>query len=134
MLTINISAFLTFLRFPKARAMRIKWEIALRRDGFAASDRTLLCSDHFRSEDFYTFYSLMPSLCIFYIVLCKSMVASCLQCAYCKQFSANLWWHHAFSVHIVYSSLQTYGGIMPSVCLEQPQRLHILYSYFIIFV
>ncbi|CAL8282354.1 unnamed protein product [Arctogadus glacialis] len=32
--------------------MRIKWEIALRRDGFAASDRTLLCSDHFRSEDF----------------------------------------------------------------------------------
>ena len=32
--------------------MRIKWEIALRRDGFAASDRTLLCSGHFRSENF----------------------------------------------------------------------------------
>ena len=32
--------------------MRIKWEIALRSDGFAASDRTLLWSDHFRSEDF----------------------------------------------------------------------------------
>ena len=31
--------------------------------------------------------------------------------------SLNLWWHHAFSVHIVNSSLQTYGGIMPSVCI-----------------
>uniref|UniRef100_A0A8C1VZ18 THAP-type domain-containing protein n=1 Tax=Cyprinus carpio TaxID=7962 RepID=A0A8C1VZ18_CYPCA len=27
-------------------------ELALRRDGFVASDRTLLCSEHFRSEDF----------------------------------------------------------------------------------
>ena len=40
----------------------------------------------------------------------------------------------AISVHIVYISLQTYVGIMPSVCLEQPQRLHILYSYSIVFV
>ncbi|XP_059366130.1 THAP domain-containing protein 6-like [Carassius carassius] len=32
--------------------MRRQWELALRRDGFVASDRTLLCSEHFRSEDF----------------------------------------------------------------------------------
>ncbi|XP_035857017.1 THAP domain-containing protein 6-like [Sander lucioperca] len=32
--------------------MRRQWELALRRDGFVVSDRTLLCSEHFKSEDF----------------------------------------------------------------------------------
>ncbi|KAF4115660.1 hypothetical protein G5714_003149 [Onychostoma macrolepis] len=32
--------------------IRRQWELALRRDGFVASKRTLLCSEHFRSEDF----------------------------------------------------------------------------------
>ena len=30
-----------------------------------------------------TYGGIMPSVCILYIVLCKPMVASCLQCAYC---------------------------------------------------
>uniref|UniRef100_A0A8C9XEW3 THAP-type domain-containing protein n=1 Tax=Sander lucioperca TaxID=283035 RepID=A0A8C9XEW3_SANLU len=41
-----------FLRFPKTGKMRRQWELALRRDGFVVSDRTLLCSEHFKSEDF----------------------------------------------------------------------------------
>ncbi|KAK0144600.1 DNA transposase THAP9 [Merluccius polli] len=43
---------ITFHRFPKNGERRRKWEVALRRDGFAASDTSLLCSEHFRSEDF----------------------------------------------------------------------------------
>uniref|UniRef100_A0A8C9XBU1 THAP-type domain-containing protein n=1 Tax=Sander lucioperca TaxID=283035 RepID=A0A8C9XBU1_SANLU len=43
---------ITFHLFPKTEKMRRQWELALRRDGFVASDRTLLCSEHFRSEDF----------------------------------------------------------------------------------
>ncbi|KAM6964775.1 THAP domain-containing protein 6-like [Tautogolabrus adspersus] len=43
---------ITFHKFPKTGERRRMWELALRRDGFAASDRTVLCSDHFRSEDF----------------------------------------------------------------------------------
>uniref|UniRef100_A0A3Q2NS27 THAP-type domain-containing protein n=1 Tax=Fundulus heteroclitus TaxID=8078 RepID=A0A3Q2NS27_FUNHE len=39
-------------RFPKNGKMRRLWELALRRDGFVANGRTLLCSEHFRSEDF----------------------------------------------------------------------------------
>ncbi|KAK0132535.1 THAP domain-containing protein 6 [Merluccius polli] len=43
---------ITFHQFPKNGERRKKWEVALRRDGFAASNRSLLCSEHFRSEDF----------------------------------------------------------------------------------
>ncbi|XP_039641835.1 THAP domain-containing protein 6-like isoform X2 [Perca fluviatilis] len=43
---------ITFHLFPKTEKMRRQWELALRRDGFVASDRTPLCSEHFRSEDF----------------------------------------------------------------------------------
>uniref|UniRef100_A0A3P9ANN1 THAP-type domain-containing protein n=1 Tax=Esox lucius TaxID=8010 RepID=A0A3P9ANN1_ESOLU len=42
----------TFHLFPKTGKIRRQWELALRRDGFVASDRTPLCSEHFRSEDF----------------------------------------------------------------------------------
>ncbi|CAB1448488.1 unnamed protein product [Pleuronectes platessa] len=40
---------ITFHPFPKTRERRRTWEVALRRDGFVASDRTLLCGEHFRS-------------------------------------------------------------------------------------
>ncbi|XP_053288460.1 THAP domain-containing protein 2 isoform X2 [Pleuronectes platessa] len=43
---------ITFHLFPKTGERRRMWEAALRRDCFAASDRTLLCSEHFRREDF----------------------------------------------------------------------------------
>ncbi|KAJ8012371.1 hypothetical protein DPEC_G00042010 [Dallia pectoralis] len=35
---------ITFHRFPKTGEMRRQWELALRRDGFVAADRTLLCT------------------------------------------------------------------------------------------
>lgn len=47
-----MGTFLTFLRFPKTGERRRKWELALRREGFVATNRTLLCSEHFISEDF----------------------------------------------------------------------------------
>ncbi|KAL2091657.1 hypothetical protein ACEWY4_013920 [Coilia grayii] len=43
---------ITFHQFPKCRERRRRWEIALRRKGFVASDRALICSAHFRDEDF----------------------------------------------------------------------------------
>ncbi|KAI2666728.1 THAP domain-containing protein 6 [Labeo rohita] len=43
---------ITFHLFPKSRERTGKWEVALRRDGFAATDRTLICSEHFKTEDF----------------------------------------------------------------------------------
>ncbi|KAF4119104.1 hypothetical protein G5714_001155 [Onychostoma macrolepis] len=43
---------ITFHLFPKTGQIRKQWELALRRDGFVASKRTLLCNEHFRSEDF----------------------------------------------------------------------------------
>uniref|UniRef100_A0A8C9Z813 THAP-type domain-containing protein n=1 Tax=Sander lucioperca TaxID=283035 RepID=A0A8C9Z813_SANLU len=43
---------ITFHLFPKTGKMRRQWELALRRDSFVVSDRTLLCSEHFKSEDF----------------------------------------------------------------------------------
>ncbi|XP_061895830.1 THAP domain-containing protein 6-like [Entelurus aequoreus] len=43
---------ITFHRFPKTGERKRQWELALRRDGFVASGRTVLCSEHFRSEDF----------------------------------------------------------------------------------
>ena len=43
-----------------------------------------------------TYGCFRPSVFILYIVLCKPI-----QCTYCIQSSANLWWHQAFSVHIV---------------------------------
>lgn len=50
--SVENNEFFVFLRFPKNRERRRQWEVALRREGFVASDRTLLCSQHFRSEDF----------------------------------------------------------------------------------
>ncbi|KAG1947263.1 THAP domain-containing protein [Pimephales promelas] len=38
-------------RFPKLKALRKQWEIALRWEGFSASDSSVLCSEHFREQD-----------------------------------------------------------------------------------
>ncbi|KAG5269379.1 hypothetical protein AALO_G00201340 [Alosa alosa] len=38
--------------FPKIGERRRKWEVVLRTDSFAATDRTLICSEHFKTEDF----------------------------------------------------------------------------------
>ncbi|KAL6095392.1 uncharacterized protein ACO6RY_16598 [Pungitius sinensis] len=43
---------ITFHLFPKSGERRRRWEVSLRRDGFSASRRTMLCSQHFRPEDF----------------------------------------------------------------------------------
>ncbi|XP_061119422.1 THAP domain-containing protein 6-like [Conger conger] len=43
---------ITFHRFPKQRELRRQWEIAVRREGFSASESSVLCSEHFKPEDF----------------------------------------------------------------------------------
>ncbi|XP_049588496.1 THAP domain-containing protein 2 [Syngnathus scovelli] len=43
---------ITFHKFPKSKERRRQWELAVRRNGFVANDRSLLCSEHFRDEDF----------------------------------------------------------------------------------
>ncbi|XP_022062462.2 THAP domain-containing protein 6-like [Acanthochromis polyacanthus] len=43
---------ITFHKFPKDKAMRKKWEVALRREGFTASDSSVLCCGHFKQGDF----------------------------------------------------------------------------------
>uniref|UniRef100_A0A3B3V942 Si:ch73-130a3.4 n=1 Tax=Poecilia latipinna TaxID=48699 RepID=A0A3B3V942_9TELE len=43
---------ITFHRFPKDSHLRKRWETALRRKGFSASLSSMLCSEHFRPEDF----------------------------------------------------------------------------------
>ncbi|XP_030250826.1 THAP domain-containing protein 6-like isoform X2 [Sparus aurata] len=43
---------ITFHRFPKDEELRKQWEVALRREGFCASQSSMLCSEHFRREDF----------------------------------------------------------------------------------
>ncbi|XP_077409833.1 2-oxo-4-hydroxy-4-carboxy-5-ureidoimidazoline decarboxylase isoform X2 [Vanacampus margaritifer] len=43
---------ITFHRFPKDRVLRRRWEKAVRRGGFNSNTSTMLCSEHFRPEDF----------------------------------------------------------------------------------
>ncbi|XP_028266090.1 THAP domain-containing protein 2-like [Parambassis ranga] len=43
---------ITFHRFPKDRNLRKRWEAAVRREGFSAGSSSMLCSEHFRPEDF----------------------------------------------------------------------------------
>ncbi|KAM9859031.1 THAP domain-containing protein 6-like [Aulostomus maculatus] len=43
---------ITFHRFPKKKELRRQWEVALRRKGFSASKCSVLCSQHFKLEDF----------------------------------------------------------------------------------
>lgn len=44
--------FLTFCRFPKNSHLKRQWELAVKRKGFVAAERSLLCSEHFKPEDF----------------------------------------------------------------------------------
>ncbi|XP_077467937.1 THAP domain-containing protein 6-like isoform X2 [Stigmatopora argus] len=43
---------ITFHGFPKERRIRRQWEAALRRKKFVASDHSVVCSAHFKPEDF----------------------------------------------------------------------------------
>uniref|UniRef100_A0A3Q2UEV3 THAP-type domain-containing protein n=1 Tax=Fundulus heteroclitus TaxID=8078 RepID=A0A3Q2UEV3_FUNHE len=45
------SAGISF-HFPKDKALRKQWETAMRREGFSTSPSSMLCSEHFRAEDF----------------------------------------------------------------------------------
>ncbi|KAI9545274.1 hypothetical protein NQZ68_037144 [Dissostichus eleginoides] len=38
--------------FPKDKDMRKKWEVALRREGFTASESSVICSEHFKQDEF----------------------------------------------------------------------------------
>ncbi|XP_067281754.1 THAP domain-containing protein 6 [Pseudorasbora parva] len=42
---------ITFHKFPKGKALRRQWEIALKWEGFSASNSSVLCSEHFREQD-----------------------------------------------------------------------------------
>ncbi|CAH2314952.1 THAP domain-containing 6-like [Pelobates cultripes] len=48
----NRARGITFHKFPKDKDVRKKWEVALRREGFTASDSSVLCSQHFKQGDF----------------------------------------------------------------------------------
>ncbi|XP_062290182.1 THAP domain-containing protein 6-like [Scomber scombrus] len=47
----NRARGITFHKFPKDRDVRKKWDVALRREGFTASDSSVLCSEHFKQDD-----------------------------------------------------------------------------------
>uniref|UniRef100_A0A3Q3IUG1 THAP-type domain-containing protein n=1 Tax=Monopterus albus TaxID=43700 RepID=A0A3Q3IUG1_MONAL len=43
---------ITFHRFPKDHVKRQTWTLALRRRDFVPNDRSVVCSSHFKAEDF----------------------------------------------------------------------------------
>ncbi|XP_048031120.1 THAP domain-containing protein 6-like [Megalobrama amblycephala] len=49
---VNRSRGITFHRFPRDKELRRQWEVAIRREGFSASEFSVLCSEHFKPEDF----------------------------------------------------------------------------------
>ncbi|XP_024921290.1 THAP domain-containing protein 6-like isoform X2 [Cynoglossus semilaevis] len=48
----NRARGITFHKFPKDKEMRRKWEISLQREEFTASNTSVLCSEHFKQDDF----------------------------------------------------------------------------------
>ncbi|XP_059912266.1 THAP domain-containing protein 6-like [Gadus macrocephalus] len=48
----NRNRGITFHKFPKDKDVRKKWEVALRRERFTASDYSVVCSQHFKQADF----------------------------------------------------------------------------------
>ena len=50
--SLSLATFLTFLRFPKDGSIKRQWELAVKRKGFVATERSLLCSEHFKPDDF----------------------------------------------------------------------------------
>ncbi|KAM4549427.1 THAP domain-containing protein 6-like isoform 2-T2 [Odontesthes bonariensis] len=43
---------ITFHKFPSDAGLRRQWEVAIRREGFVATQSSKLCSEHFKPEDF----------------------------------------------------------------------------------
>ncbi|XP_053191204.1 THAP domain-containing protein 6-like [Scomber japonicus] len=43
---------ITFHRFPKDAEQRKQWQTAVRREEFSAGSSSMLCSEHFRADDF----------------------------------------------------------------------------------
>ncbi|XP_037553755.1 THAP domain-containing protein 6-like [Nematolebias whitei] len=43
---------ITFHKFPSNTELRRQWEVAIRREGFVATEASKLCSEHFKPEDF----------------------------------------------------------------------------------
>ncbi|XP_037604677.1 THAP domain-containing protein 6 isoform X2 [Sebastes umbrosus] len=51
--TIQTKALgITFHKFPKAKELRLQWDTAVRREGFFTKKYAVVCSEHFRLEDF----------------------------------------------------------------------------------
>lgn len=48
---LMLAGFSHTWRFPKKKASRRQWDIATRRKGFSAGDCSVLCSEHFRTQD-----------------------------------------------------------------------------------
>ncbi|XP_047432296.1 THAP domain-containing protein 2-like [Mugil cephalus] len=48
----NKTRGITFHKFPKDVELRRKWDIAVRRHRFTSSKSSVLCSEHFKAEDF----------------------------------------------------------------------------------
>ncbi|XP_051755494.1 THAP domain-containing protein 2-like [Ctenopharyngodon idella] len=51
-ITTNTHILLTYLRFPKDKELRRQWEVVIRREGSSSSKFSVLCSGHFKPEDF----------------------------------------------------------------------------------
>ncbi|KAK5926782.1 hypothetical protein CgunFtcFv8_022326 [Champsocephalus gunnari] len=47
---------ITFHKFPKDKDMRKKWEVALRREGFTASESSVICSEHSGKGQDYVYF------------------------------------------------------------------------------
>ncbi|XP_051810617.1 THAP domain-containing protein 6-like [Acanthochromis polyacanthus] len=56
----NRARGITFHQLPKDKDVRKKWEVALRREGFTASDSSLLCCFHFKQGDFDRTGQIVP--------------------------------------------------------------------------
>uniref|UniRef100_A0A672HL68 THAP-type domain-containing protein n=1 Tax=Salarias fasciatus TaxID=181472 RepID=A0A672HL68_SALFA len=48
----NSTRGITFHKFPRDKKLKRKWELAVRRKDFTASEFSKLCSEHFKPEDF----------------------------------------------------------------------------------
>ena len=82
-ISIDLDYIWHFWRFPKDKDVRKKWEVALRREGFTASDCSIVCSQHFKQADFDTTGQIVrlrdgviPSLFSFPVDLQKVGVSS----------------------------------------------------------